>query len=157
MKYVTWKAATTRTGPNNAWHIIWAISKFFLFLFLVSLILTTIYRWKIVTWKTATTRTGPNNMSCIVWAVYKPVPSWTAPGSEGGDDRAGMLPPPPSPLLLEKAWGTNAPQAFGMFSFFYISPPPGEGSYPCGWHTNINWHLDCSRKAFIPNIISMLS
>ena len=46
IKYVTWKAVTTRTGPNDAWHIVWAISKFFLSLFLVSLILTTIYRWK---------------------------------------------------------------------------------------------------------------
>ena len=64
---------------------------------------------KNVTWKTATTRTGPNNVSCVVGAVYKPVPSRTAPGSEGGDDRAGRLPPPPSPLLLEKARGAFVP------------------------------------------------
>ena len=49
------------------------------------------------------TRTGPNNMSCVVWAIYKPVPSRMAPGSEGGDDSAGRLPPPPSPLLQKKA------------------------------------------------------
>ena len=64
---------------------------------------------KNVTWKTAMTRTGPNNTSCIVWAIYKPVPSQIAPGSEGGDDRAGRLLSPPSPLLPEKARGANAP------------------------------------------------
>ena len=64
---------------------------------------------KNVTWKTATTRTGPNNASCIVWAVYKLVPSQTALGSKGEDDRAGRLLPPPSPLLLEKAQGANVP------------------------------------------------
>ena len=110
---------------------------------------------KNVTWKMAMTRTGPNNTSCIVWAIYKPVLSWTEPGSEGGDDRAGRLLPPPSPLLPKKAWGTFAPWAFGMFFFYTFHHQEKGRSYPCVWHTDINWCLDCNHKAFIPNIISM--
>ena len=37
--------------------------------------------------------------------------------AKGGDDRAGRLLFPPSPLLPEKAQGAFVPRAFGMFSF----------------------------------------
>ena len=39
------KVATTRTGPNDAKHVVWAISKSFFFSIRVLLILTNIYRF----------------------------------------------------------------------------------------------------------------
>ena len=28
-----WRAVTTRTGPNDASHVVWAIGKFFIYIF----------------------------------------------------------------------------------------------------------------------------
>ena len=42
---VRWKAATTKTGSNDASGVVWAISKLFFFFFHVVSILTTTFRY----------------------------------------------------------------------------------------------------------------
>ena len=42
---VRWKATATKTGPNDARHIVWAISKLFFSFFHVVPILTTTFRY----------------------------------------------------------------------------------------------------------------
>ena len=156
MKYVMWKAVMTRTGPNDAWHIIWASSKFFSFLFLVSLILTTIYRWKMWPGK----QQWQEQAQTMCHALFGLFISWfhhkwhqEVRGEMAGQGGYCLHHHPYYWKRLEAQMRLEPLVCF----LFYIPPPPGEGSYPCGWHTNVNWRLDCSCKAFIPNIISTLS
>ena len=149
IKYTMWKAVTTRTGPNDAWHIVWAISKFFLSLFLVSLILTTIYRWKM--WPGKWRWQEQAQTTCH--ALFGPFISQfhheqhqEARGEmtgQGGYHLHTITP------ITEKGLRCKCTSSLWYVFFFCISPPPGKGSYPCSWHTDVNWHLDCSREAFI--------
>ena len=36
MKYATRGAATTKTGPNDAWHVVWALGVLFFVLFKIN-------------------------------------------------------------------------------------------------------------------------
>jgi hypothetical protein len=77
VKYTTWNAAATRTGPNDMQHVVWATSKSSFSFFLVfSCFMNTNYYIQVVTsvihdMGGAATRTGPNDTSRVVWAISK--------------------------------------------------------------------------------------
>ena len=77
-----WEAGTTRTGPNDAGCVVWALGVCVFFKYLCSfsylLMFFSIYigctlrnmqqrGW----WEAGTTRTGPNDAGCVVWATSK--------------------------------------------------------------------------------------
>ena len=76
---------------------------------------------KNVTWKTVTTRTGPNNASCVVGAVYKPVPSQTAPGSEGETTGQGGYHLHHHPYYRKRLEAHLRLEPLVYFLFLYIS------------------------------------
>ena len=72
-----WKGVATKTGPNDARRVVWAISKFYFVLFHVLPIITVTFRFYEVlkSWggsgKPAVIKTGPNDASGVVWALSK--------------------------------------------------------------------------------------
>ena len=63
-----------RSGPNDAFHVVWAISKFFstLFVFFINTNhLTGILNLRMYLREATTKRTGPNDAKRVVWAISK--------------------------------------------------------------------------------------
>ena len=58
----------TRTGPNDASGVVWAIGEFFSIYF-VFLILTIVLIVYYATERAAKTRTGPNDTKHVVWVI----------------------------------------------------------------------------------------
>ena len=64
----------TKTSPNDASGVVWALSEFVLFFLRVFLLLTNVYRYYLHIKATGrdkwvvTTKTGPNDASGVVWA-----------------------------------------------------------------------------------------
>ena len=58
MKYGTRRMEMTKTGPNDARRVVWAIGKFFYISFVFFQTLTTLV-YEYVTGETETTRNGP--------------------------------------------------------------------------------------------------
>ena len=68
------KAEAMIMGPNDAKRVVWAIREFFLYLFHVLLLLTSVFRYYLSTGRlrdTETTKTGPNDASRVVWAIRR--------------------------------------------------------------------------------------
>ena len=72
------KAATRRTGPNDANRVIWAISTSFFSFFPCFYIYTNhligsngIIKLRRYLWEVTTKRTGPNDVNRVVWAISK--------------------------------------------------------------------------------------
>jgi hypothetical protein len=69
------KAAATKTGPNDAKRVVWAIVSLFLYLFRVFLLLNVVFSFIYAlhvrggSGKAAMTITGPNDAFCVVWAI----------------------------------------------------------------------------------------
>ena len=59
-----------RMGPNNAKHVIWAISEFFISINNITSI-KDILKLQMYLWEATMKRTGPNNTFCVVWAISK--------------------------------------------------------------------------------------
>ena len=58
------RAGTTKTGPNDARRVVWALGEFFLYIFRSFTILNDFYRYisiKWDLWNTTTMKTGPND------------------------------------------------------------------------------------------------
>ena len=45
MDYEIWRAGTTKTGPNDAKHVVWALEVSFFFFFRVFFILTDVFQY----------------------------------------------------------------------------------------------------------------
>ena len=63
-----------RSGPNVAFRVVWAISKFFstLFVFFINTNhLTGILNLRMYLREATTKRTGPNDAKRVVWAISK--------------------------------------------------------------------------------------
>ena len=61
-------------GPNDAKRVVWAIQEFFIYLFHVLLLLTSVFRYYLSTGRlryTETTKTGPNDVRRVVWAIHR--------------------------------------------------------------------------------------
>jgi amino acid permease len=68
------KAGMTKTGPNDASGVVWALGEFFFSIFVffyIKLILYYVYRLETTTWRATKMKTGPNNARCVVWAISK--------------------------------------------------------------------------------------
>ena len=68
------EAMTKRTGPNDVFCVVWAISKFFLILFVFFINtnhLTGILNLRMYLREATMKRTSPNNVFCVVWAISK--------------------------------------------------------------------------------------
>ena len=59
-----------RMGPNNAKHVIWAISEFFISINNITSI-KDILKLQMYLWEATMKRTGPNDAFCVVWAISK--------------------------------------------------------------------------------------
>ena len=97
---------------------------FFLFLFLVSLILTTIYRWKMWPGKQRRQEQAQTTHDALFGPFISRFHHEQHQKARGGDERAGRLLPPPSPLLPEKARGAFVHlciEPLVCFLFLYIS------------------------------------
>ena len=69
-----WEATMKRSGPNDVFRVVWAISKIFstLFVFFINTNhLTGILNLRMYLREATTTRTGPNDAKRIVWAISK--------------------------------------------------------------------------------------
>ena len=65
---------TKRTGPNDVFRVVWAISKFFFILFVFFINtnhLTGILNLRMYLREATTKRTGPNDAKHVVWAISK--------------------------------------------------------------------------------------
>ena len=77
MFFKGWMTLATRTGPNDASSVVWAISKFFfitLYVFsLLTLVLGTTNAIQALDGfnRAVATRTGPNDARRVVWAISK--------------------------------------------------------------------------------------
>ena len=75
MKYTTGWTETTKTGPNDARRVVWALGEYFIILLSFFLMLTKDLLYvlvpimKYVTGWAGTAKTGPNDARCVVWAV----------------------------------------------------------------------------------------
>ena len=74
-KYITDWAETTKTGPNDASGVIWALSEYFFTFLRFFLMLTNallyicVLKTKRATDWLGTTKTGPNNARHVVWVL----------------------------------------------------------------------------------------
>ena len=60
------KADTTKTGPNDAKRVVWAIHRFFILCFIFT---NNCIQVLLIYGKADTTKTGPNDTFCVVWAI----------------------------------------------------------------------------------------
>ena len=71
-KYNTGRAATMKTGPNDARRVIWAVGECFILSLCVFPIPTNVLLIQIskyVTGRAATAKIGPNDAHGVVWAI----------------------------------------------------------------------------------------
>ena len=67
-----WEATMKRSGPNDAKRVVWAISEFFLILFVFFMTTnhpTGILKLQMYLREATMKRTGPNDAFRIVWAI----------------------------------------------------------------------------------------
>ena len=72
MKYMTWRAVTTKMGPNDASHVVWAHGESFFFKIMFFLMLTNIFYLSIYNVHDRTgddNEKGPNDARHVVWAL----------------------------------------------------------------------------------------